>query len=64
MTEYFDTYEIQDPEVRERALLAELPRQIGHAKDKTDYFGKLLGGIDAHEIASREALAQIPVTYK
>ncbi len=64
MAEYFDTYEIQAPEVREAALLAELPRQIAHAKAKTDYFGKLLANVTPEDISSREALTQLPVTYK
>ncbi len=32
MPAYFDTLETRDPELRERALLAALPRQIAHAK--------------------------------
>lgn len=64
MAEYFDTYEIQPPEIREAALLAELPRQIAHAKAKTPYFRKLFNNINASDINSREALAGLPVTYK
>ena len=32
MAEYFDTLEIRDPEERERAQLARLPRQAAYAK--------------------------------
>ncbi len=32
VTGHFDTLEIRDPELRERELLAQLPRQIAHAK--------------------------------
>ena len=64
MAEYFDTYETQAPEVREASLLADLPRQIAHAKANTQYFGKLLADVEPGGITSREALAQLPVTYK
>ena len=64
MTEFFDTYEIQAPEVREAALLAELPRQIAHAKENAPYFGKLLADVNPADINSRAALAHLPVTYK
>ncbi len=64
MTEFFDTYEIQPPEVREAALFAELPRQIAHAKQRTAFFGKLLADVNPADITSRAALAQLPVTYK
>jgi phenylacetate-CoA ligase len=61
---FFDTYEIQDPEVREASLLAALPRQIAHAQEKTEYFGTFLKNVSAGDINSRKALAQLPVTYK
>ncbi len=64
MSEFFDSYEIQAPEVREASLLAELPRQIAHAKEKAPYFGKLLADVNPADITSRAALAQLPVTYK
>ena len=64
MTEYFDTLETRDPEVRERALCAELPRQIAHAKMDTAAFARILAGVDPAAVTSRAALAQIPVTRK
>jgi phenylacetate-CoA ligase len=64
MAEYFDTYETQDPDVREQALLAELPRQIAHAQANAPYFARWLAGVAADDIRTREALAQLPVTYK
>ncbi len=64
MAEFFDTYETQAPEVREATLMADLPRQIAHAKENTGYFAKLLTDVEPGDIASREALAQLPVTYK
>ncbi len=64
MAEFFDTYETQAPEVREASLLADLPRQIAHAQQNTEYFAAFLDGVEAGDITSREALAQLPVTYK
>ena len=52
MAEFFDTYETQAPEVREASLMADLPRQIAHAQDKTEYFGKLLAGVEPGDITS------------
>ncbi len=64
MGEFFDLLETRDPEVRERELLAQLPRQIAHAKKNAPAFARLLSGIDAAAITSREALARLPVTRK
>ena len=64
MSDHFDTLETRDPEVRERAVFARLPLQIAHAKAKAPAFAKLLQGIDAATMTTREALAQLPVTRK
>jgi phenylacetate-CoA ligase len=64
MTEHFDTLEIRDPEVRERAVLAALPRQIAHAKTRAPAFTRILAGVDPAAVTSRAALAQVPVTRK
>jgi len=64
VAEYFDTYETQEPEVRETALMAALPRQIAHAKANTEYFANLLADVAPEDIASRMALSQLPITYK
>jgi phenylacetate-CoA ligase len=64
MAEYFDSLETRDPEERERALMAALPRQIEHAKENAPAFAKFLAGVDPREITSRKALAQLPVTRK
>ncbi|HEY4139517.1 MAG TPA: AMP-binding protein [Casimicrobiaceae bacterium] len=64
MTDFFDTLETRDPAVRERAQLARLPRQIAYAKANAPAFTRLLADIEPDAIASREALAQIPVTRK
>ena len=63
MTEHFDALETRDPAVREAALMAALPAQIAAAQ-ATGAFGEILQGVDAPAIASRAALAQLPVTRK
>ena len=62
--ESFDALERRDPEAREAALLARLPDQIAHAQRNSAYFASLLKGIDPSGIASRAALATLPVTRK
>ena len=64
MPQYFDTLETRDPELRERALLAALPRQIAHAKANAPAFARVLASVEPAAVASRAALAQIPVTRK
>ena len=64
MTEHFDTLETRDPEVRERAILGALPRQIAHAKAHAPAFARILAAIDPAAVTSRAALAQVPVTRK
>ena len=64
MPEYFDTLETRDPEQRERAQFAALPRQVAHAKSGARAFAKILAGVDAAAVTSRAALAQLPVTRK
>jgi phenylacetate-CoA ligase len=61
---HYDELEIRDPVRRETALMVALPSQVAHAQRNTAYFGKLLHGVDAKEISSRSALAQLPVTRK
>jgi phenylacetate-CoA ligase len=64
VTGYFDTLETRDPELRERELLAQLPRQVAHAKAHAPAFGRILAAIDPAAITSRAALAGLPVTRK
>jgi len=64
MTDHYDTLEVRDPAERERDLLAALPRQILHAQTATSAFGDILAGVKPQEIATREALAKLPVTRK
>ncbi len=64
MNEHFDRLEARDPYEREKALFAALPAQLVHAKSQAPYFADLLANIDVTKIASREALATLPVTRK
>ncbi len=64
MAEYYDSLETRDPEQREAQLLAQLPRQVAHAKANAAAFAVLLKDVDPAAVASREALARLPVTRK
>ena len=64
MNAHFDALETRDPELRERAMLAVLPQRIAHAKARAPAFARILGGVDAAAVASRGALAAVPVTRK
>jgi phenylacetate-CoA ligase len=61
---HYDTLETRDPQERERALMAALPRQVAHAKSKAFYFAAVLKKIDPQAVTSRKALATLPVTRK
>ena len=61
---FFDDLETRSPEIRERQLFNGLADQLANAKKHSPYFAKLLGGIHAHEVTSRAALAKLPVTRK
>lgn len=64
MSEYYDALEIRSPQEREAALMAALPVHIAHAQAHSPAFASILAGVDASSIASRAALAQLPVTRK
>jgi phenylacetate-CoA ligase len=65
MDPHYDALEGRDPAERERILLQErLPRQVALAKARSARYGELLAGIDPGEVASRAALARLPVTRK
>ncbi|HSD44216.1 MAG TPA: AMP-binding protein [Burkholderiales bacterium] len=64
MAENYDSLETRDPEAREQDLLARLPGQIAHAKANAPGFARILKDADPREIASRRALAGLPVTRK
>ena len=64
MSTFFDALETRDPQAREAALLAALPRQVAHAQANAPAFVETLQGVDATAITSREALARLPVVRK
>ena len=64
MAEYYDALETREPQERERALMAALPKQLEHAKKNAPAFANILAGVDPREITTRRALAQLPVTRK
>jgi phenylacetate-CoA ligase len=64
MTDHYDALETRDPEARERELLAQLPRQIAHARTRAPAFATLLAAIDPAAVTTRAALAGLPVTRK
>ncbi|HCN89657.1 MAG TPA: AMP-dependent synthetase [Oxalobacteraceae bacterium] len=63
MADYFDSLEVRDPQVRERDLMAQLPRLIQRAQAAPGW-ARILGSVQAEDIRSRVALAQLPVTRK
>ncbi len=64
MSEYFDTLETRPAEAREGALMARLPPLIEHAKANARGWAKRLADVEPREIASRKALAELPVLRK
>ncbi len=64
MTDLYDALEVRDPAERERDLFAALPKQILQAQTAAPAFARLLDGVKAADITSREALATLPVTRK
>ena len=64
MTTHYDALETRPPEQREGEFFVALPAQIAHAKMRAPYFSAMLADIDPREVASRKALAALPVTRK
>jgi phenylacetate-CoA ligase len=60
---HYDALEARDPALREAGLLAKLPTQIARAQEAPG-FARILAGIAPHDVASRAALAALPVTRK
>ncbi len=63
MTDFLDSLETRDAQQRERALLAQLPQLVARAQAAPGW-ARILHGVNAADIASRAALAQLPVTRK
>ena len=64
MSMFYDALETRDPAAREAALLAALPTQVAHAQQASPALAAILAGVDALAVATRAALAQLPVTRK
>ena len=62
--QHYDALETRAPEQRERSLMAALSVQVAHAQAHTAAFGASLAGVDAVQVASRAALAKLPVIRK
>jgi phenylacetate-coenzyme A ligase PaaK-like adenylate-forming protein len=62
--QHFDKAEIRTPQAREAALMAALPAQVAHAMKHAAGFARILAGVDAAAVSSRQALARLPVTRK
>ena len=63
MTDTLDSLEARAPEARERELMAGLPQLIARAQQAPGW-ARILDGVNAADITSRAALAQLPVTRK
>ncbi len=64
MNDFYDALETRSPEQREEALMQALPRQIAHAQANSAAMARVLDGVDADAVTSRETLAHLPVTRK
>ena len=63
MTDYLDALETRNPQSREDTLMARLPELIALAQTAPGW-ATILQGVNAGDIRSRNALAQLPVTRK
>jgi phenylacetate-CoA ligase len=60
----YDALETRDPAERERVLYQRLPGQVAYARTRSPYYEALLKDVDPTRVASREALAALPLTRK
>lgn len=63
MTDNFDSLETREPQQRERDLMARLPELVARAQTAPGW-ARILKGVNASDVNSRLALAQLPVTRK
>ena len=63
MPDHYDSLETRDPEQREREQFGSLPNAIARALTAPGW-AKQLAGVDAKSVASRAALAKLPVLRK
>ena len=63
MADLYDSLESRDPAAREAALMSELPALVARARQAPGW-AAILKEVNAADITSRAALAQLPVTRK
>jgi phenylacetate-coenzyme A ligase PaaK-like adenylate-forming protein len=61
---YYDELETRDPETREAALFAALPKLVEKAQQDSPAFARMLAGIDFRDITGRAALTGVPILRK
>jgi phenylacetate-CoA ligase len=61
---FYDDLETREPEAREGALMARLPGLVALAQREAPGWARRLAGVDAAAVASRKALAALPVLRK
>lgn len=61
--DFLDVLETRDAQQREHALMTQLPKLVAHAQSAPGW-ARILKGVNAADITSRAALAQLPVTRK
>jgi phenylacetate-CoA ligase len=61
---HYDKLETRSPRLREKALMAALPKLVAHAKKNAPGFARILKDVRPDRIDSRKALAALPVTRK
>ena len=64
MTEFFDALETRSADEREAAQMAALAGQLAHAQRHSTALAEILKDVDPASVASRPALAKLPVTRK
>lgn len=62
--EFFDVLETRDPEAREEALMAALSAHVAQARAQAPYYARVLQHVEPDQVASRAALAALPLTRK
>jgi phenylacetate-CoA ligase len=63
-TPLYEPREARDPVEREAALMAALPGIVAAAKERCPAYRRLLAAVRPETIASRQALAELPLTRK
>ena len=64
MSDFYDPLETRNPAQRESEQLSALPLQVAHAQRSSPAFARILEGVNAAAVSSRQALAKLPVIRK